>query len=254
MTGKLSLTGNDKQGGVDASRYSLTGSGSGLDPSRWDQSADELKKAEEQKAELLQIEERYNQQMLSSKMQFAEQSLALLAESSAEGSAIQIAAMVAMKALAIAQIIMNAHAASSAALLPPPVGLGPIAGQGMAASILAMGYANAAITGAVGIMSIANSVTGKRESGGPVVAGQSYLVGEKRPEIFTPNQSGWITPRADGAGGGVTQNITIDARGADAGVLARIDAAMRQAREQAKADIMSSLNRGGAYSRAVGRA
>lgn len=34
-----------------------------------------------------------------------------------------------------------------------------------------------------------------REKGGPVTAGQPYLVGEKRPEIFVPKVSGTILPR-----------------------------------------------------------
>jgi hypothetical protein len=48
-----------------------------------------------------------------------------------------------------------------------------------------------------------------RDSGGPVVAGQSYLIGGgKAPEIFTPGASGFVTP--GGAGGShVTQNIYI---------------------------------------------
>ena len=41
-----------------------------------------------------------------------------------------------------------------------------------------------------------------RASGGPVVAGQSYLVGEKRPEIFTPDVNGRILPRTPGLGSG----------------------------------------------------
>lgn len=34
-----------------------------------------------------------------------------------------------------------------------------------------------------------------RERGGPVTAGQPYVVGEKRPELFVPNQSGTILPQ-----------------------------------------------------------
>lgn len=34
-----------------------------------------------------------------------------------------------------------------------------------------------------------------RASGGPVTAGQPYVVGEKRPELFVPRQSGTIIPR-----------------------------------------------------------
>jgi len=36
------------------------------------------------------------------------------------------------------------------------------------------------------------SLSGKRATGGPVVAGRSYLVGENEPEIFTPTVSGRI--------------------------------------------------------------
>ncbi len=40
-------------------------------------------------------------------------------------------------------------------------------------------------------------IGGARASGGPVVAGTSYLVGEQGPELFTPSGSGTITANAD---------------------------------------------------------
>ena len=44
----------------------------------------------------------------------------------------------------------------------------------------------------------------KRERGGPVKAGNPYVVGEKRPELFIPTQSGHILPNvphmAEGSG------------------------------------------------------
>lgn len=40
-------------------------------------------------------------------------------------------------------------------------------------------------------------IDGEREMGGPVASGNSYLVGEKGPEIFTPNQNGQIIPNTD---------------------------------------------------------
>lgn len=49
-----------------------------------------------------------------------------------------------------------------------------------------------------------------RARGGPVTAGQPYIVGERRPELFIPNQSGRIIPRvpssspASGSSSGVT--------------------------------------------------
>jgi hypothetical protein len=48
-----------------------------------------------------------------------------------------------------------------------------------------------------------------RDSGGPVSAGQSYLIGGgKAPEIFTPGASGFVTP-GGGGGGGVVQHIYV---------------------------------------------
>ena len=40
------------------------------------------------------------------------------------------------------------------------------------------------------------SVIGQRAEGGPVLAGQSYLVGERGPEVFTPGQGGAVSPMA----------------------------------------------------------
>ena len=37
-------------------------------------------------------------------------------------------------------------------------------------------------------------ITGFRERGGPVSAGKAYVVGEKRPEVFVPDRSGYILP------------------------------------------------------------
>jgi hypothetical protein len=50
-----------------------------------------------------------------------------------------------------------------------------------------------------------------RASGGPVMGGMPYIVGERGPELFTPGTSGTITP--NGAMGG--NNITINVQGAD---------------------------------------
>jgi hypothetical protein len=50
-----------------------------------------------------------------------------------------------------------------------------------------------------------------RASGGPVMGGMPYIVGERGPELFTPGTSGSITP--NGALGG--NNITINVQGAD---------------------------------------
>ncbi|MBA5779532.1 hypothetical protein H2509_20570 [Stappia sp. F7233] len=40
-------------------------------------------------------------------------------------------------------------------------------------------------------------IAGRREFGGPVQAGRAYLVGEKRTEVFVPDQNGRILPSVD---------------------------------------------------------
>ena len=47
-----------------------------------------------------------------------------------------------------------------------------------------------------------------RARGGQVSRGRSYLVGEHRPEIFTPGQSGYVNSRAPGGGGGSPITVT----------------------------------------------
>ena len=68
-------------------------------------------------------------------------------------------------------------------------------------------------------MSIIPNLSGARASGGSVGAGRSYLVGEKGPEILTMGQaSGFVHSNQDSFGGGGSQIINIDARGASKGV------------------------------------
>ena len=86
--------------------------------------------------------------------------------------------------------------------------------------------------GSFGISSI------KREKGGPVSAGGSYLVGEKGPEMFTPSRSGAIIP--NNAMGGVTNNIVVnvDASGTD---VQSDDANANQFGEQLAAAIQAEI-------------
>ncbi len=59
-------------------------------------------------------------------------------------------------------------------------------------------------------------VASVRAAGGPVTAGQPYIVGERRPELFVPDQNGRIVPKVPSAarggssygGGGNTYHIT----------------------------------------------
>lgn len=53
-----------------------------------------------------------------------------------------------------------------------------------------------------------------RASGGPVMAGQSYMVGEVEPEIYTPGANGFITP-SSAAGMTVVANIYVNGTAED---------------------------------------
>lgn len=75
---------------------------------------------------------------------------------------------------------------------------------------------------------------GKRATGGSVTAGQPYLVGERRPEVFVPNVNGTVIPSVNAAmsraqaarGSDVVVSmppIMINAPGADAAALARVE-------------------------------
>lgn len=62
-----------------------------------------------------------------------------------------------------------------------------------------------------GIGGLIDSVFGGgRAAGGPVTAGTTYLVGEKGPELFTPNTSGAIVPNGAMGGSGTTINLTVN--------------------------------------------
>ena len=108
------------------------------------------------------------------------------------------------KALAISDTIMSTYAAATKALTIPP----PWVGMAYAGTITGLGLAN--------VNRIRNTKYEGRAMGGDVNKGQSYIVGEKGKELFTPNQSGTITPNDKMGGTNVTFNIqTNDAQGFD---------------------------------------
>ncbi|WMT90160.1 phage tail length tape measure family protein [Pelagibacterium sp. H642] len=81
-----------------------------------------------------------------------------------------------------------------------------------------------------------------RQYGGDVRKGQPYIVGEKRPELFIPDQNGTIVPSVPtlpSIGGGGATSVTfapvIDARGADVAAVARLEQVV--ARQQAEFDV-----------------
>lgn len=72
--------------------------------------------------------------------------------------------------------------------------------------------AEAAAAGIRGVTIAATTTAGKklpgRASGGPVMAGHAYMVGERGPEVFVPGRAGGIV--ANGSGGGTVVNLTVN--------------------------------------------
>jgi len=69
------------------------------------------------------------------------------------------------------------------------------------------GIKNAASSVGKGISSTISSISGKRADGGQVLAGSTYLVGERGAELFTPSVSGFISPNEKIGNGNITINI-----------------------------------------------
>ena len=75
-------------------------------------------------------------------------------------------------------------------------------------SLIALVAANPLVKGVSNVLS--NVFGGGRAAGGPVMAGTSYLVGEKGPEIFTPSSTGNITPNNKIGGGNTVINLNVN--------------------------------------------
>jgi len=76
--------------------------------------------------------------------------------------------------------------------------------------------------------SLPRGLSGARANGGPVGAGRSYLVGERGPEIVTPNTSSFVTANdqiGNGGGGNPIVNVYLDSKQ----IAARVEAGMAKA-------------------------
>ena len=112
------------------------------------------------------------------------------------------------------------------------------------------GFISNAITTSFGVAPTGGGGGGKA-IGGPVQAGQSYLVGERGPEMFVPARSGSIVPNDNlGGGGNVIVNQTINvSTGVQQTVRTEIKSLMPQIAESAKSAVMDAKRRGGSYGR-----
>jgi hypothetical protein len=88
-------------------------------------------------------------------------------------------------------------------------------------------------------------------TGGSVMPGKSYLVGENGPELVIPRHSGTVvnanqTANAAGGSGGFTQNLTISVSGSDASMVrAEVAKMIPQITNATKAAVIDARLRGG---------
>ena len=152
------------------------------------------------------------------------------------------------KAIAIAQIIVATEQAAALASAYEAGG-GPIAWLAAKEGIRAMGYAS------VGIVA-GTAIAGGRALGGQVRGGESYLVGERGPELLTMGTSGRVTSndslKNSGNGADVVINQTINVTtGIQSTVRAEIVALMPQISNAAKGAVADARLRGGNFSKAM---
>ena len=120
------------------------------------------------------------QQVLSSMSGVAGQLAGIAEEGSKEAKVL----FAMQKAIAIAQIIVATEAAALTASAYM-AGAGPVAWLSSVTGIRALGYASAGIVAGT-------AIAGGRALGGQVRGGESYLVGERGPELLTMGSSGRI--------------------------------------------------------------
>jgi hypothetical protein len=85
---------------------------------------------------------------------------------------------------------------------------GPAPLHFQAAALFAAVAAGAGVLGRVTAGDSLNEKAKPRAMGGPVRRGESYIVGERRPELFVPGSDGWIHPRVGAqSGGGSTVEV-----------------------------------------------
>jgi len=116
-------------------------------------------------------------------------------------------------------------------------------------------FATAALVGvatAVQMATISSQQYQARAMGGPVRAGETYLVGERGPELMTVGANGYVTPN-NALGGQVVINNSYDFRNSDPATEQRMRAYVDMSSERTKAEIYNNMNRGGNFAVASGR-
>lgn len=85
---------------------------------------------------------------------------------------------------------------------------------------------------------VISGIAGARAEGGPVYAGKTYLVGEKRAELFTPSSNGYISPDTSALQAN-SNNVAINISALDGADVMRV----LGARKKEIANMVTSTNR-----------
>lgn len=127
---------------------------------------DRLAEARKKSVELYEsIEKKHTRVLVNLREGAANHAVGLLSALGQKSKTFAKAAIVLQTLLAVKKIIISTRVAAAAALEGPPVGLGPLAGAGLSAQILAAGYASATLVGATGAVQLSNLGGGGVPSG-----------------------------------------------------------------------------------------
>lgn len=159
-----------------------------------------------------------------------------------EGTAFGKVIFLANQALSAAMVFNQMQAASAAALAPPPLGLGPVAGLPLATSIEAKMIAS---LGAIAAQTVGGLA---RVQGGSTPANRDVLVGERGPEVVRFSQPSTIIPTSQLGGGQsgivINQNISVSGTG-DAALAAATKKAARDGARQAVQQVYADFKSNG---------
>jgi phage-related minor tail protein len=179
--------------------------------------------------------------------------LDVLQRAGKEKTAVAKAAFLAQKAIAVAEIILNAERGAANAL-----GMGPF-GIPLSTYIRASGYASAAVVAGLAI----GEVAGGRQYGGPVSANSLYRVNETgKPEMYTasngaqymmPTKNGKVTAADKVGAGGAAPTVIIQNMGTPQQVQSQSYDSQSNTLKMVIADLVDqfSSNSGPVYNAAV---
>ena len=204
-----------------------------------DRAAIELSRAKELEDAKQQIQE----MALSRASAVAGQLAGALNDAYGEESAAAKSAFLLQQGLAMAQIVVSTEVAAAAAAANSAILTGLPGFLATAAAIRTMGAISLGIVAGQTIGGLA------RATGGQVRGGESYLVGERGPELLTMGGAGRVSSndqlkQAIGGGGESVQIVNnVDARGAGPDVEMKIRTAMMQTSQQTIATIQDLMRR-----------